>query len=71
VQRRQRVDKLVRRVQKTGGQLLEDGSGDGLTCATFLYRGPAEEVALAGVMNGFNAQKDYMTQVAGTDLFFI
>lgn len=65
------VDNLVERTKKAGTPLVEHGSRDGSSCSTFVYRGPAREVALAGVMNGFSPEKDFLTRVAGTDLFFI
>lgn len=65
------VERLVERFKKSGTPLIENGSRDGSSCATFLYRGSAREAALAGVMNGFSPEKDFLTRVAGTDLFFI
>lgn len=65
------VDNLVERSKKSGTPLIEHGSRDGSSCSTFIYRGSAREVALAGVMNGFSPEKDFLTRVAGTDLFFI
>lgn len=68
--RRAMVDDIVERAKTAGTPLLEAGSREGLTCATFIYHGAADTVALAGVMNGFNTEKDFFTRVAGTDLFY-
>lgn len=69
--RRALVDEIVEKAKKTGTPLLETGSRFGLTCATFIYHEPADTVALSGMMNGFNPEKDFLTRVAGTDLFYI
>lgn len=64
------VDELVKRVPKAGAPLIEPGSRKGFNCATFLFRGAARDVALAGFMNGFSAEKDFLARVPETDLFF-
>jgi enterochelin esterase family protein len=65
------ADTLVERWKKSGTPLVERGSRDGISCCTFIYSGRAREVALAGVMNGFSPEKDFLSRVAGTDLFFV
>lgn len=65
------ADTLVERWKKSGTPLVERGSRDGVSCCTFIYSGPAREVALAGVMNGFSPEKDFLSRVGGTNLFFI
>jgi enterochelin esterase family protein len=65
------VDALVARARAAGTPLVGPGSGPDLGCATFLYRGEAREVALAGDMTGWNPARDFLTRVEGTDLFFL
>jgi len=69
--RRSLVDALVARARAAGTPLVGPGTRSGLGCATFLYRGEAREVALAGDMTGWSAEKEYLERVEGTDLFFL
>lgn len=65
------VDEFIEKAKENSTPLLETGSRDSLTCATFIYHGAVETVALAGVMNGFNNEKDFLTRVPGTNLFYL
>lgn len=64
------VTALMERIKQNGTPLVEPGAKAGSTCATFLFRGAGREVAIAGYMNGDSDQKDYLTRVGDTDLFF-
>ncbi len=41
------------------------------TIAVFYYRGEATAVAVAGDVNGWNPHADHMTNIAGTDLWYL
>ena len=68
-ERRARVDAVVAGARASGGPLTGPGTRPGVGCATFLWQGEAEEVALAGDMNGWSTAKDDLARVPGTDLF--
>lgn len=58
------VDSFMTKAQKKGIPLVD---GD---TATFIYRGSATSVSLAGDMNGWRGEKETFTQLAGTDFFY-
>jgi enterochelin esterase-like enzyme len=65
------VDALVARARTQGTPLVGPGTRPDVGCATFLYRGEAGEVGLAGDMTGWSAGKELLARVEGTDLFFL
>jgi enterochelin esterase-like enzyme len=65
------VDALVDRARAAETPLLGPGTPPELACATFLYRGSARDVTLAGDMNGWDPARNPLTRVADTDLFFL
>lgn len=64
------VDALVVRAKQGGTPFTEPGATAGTTCATFIYRGEAGEVGISGDMNGWSEQKDLLSRLPGTDLFY-
>lgn len=64
------VDAYVGQAKKSGTPLTEPGTTAETTCATFIFRGAGEDVGIAGDMNGWSEQKDPMTRLPGTDLFY-
>jgi enterochelin esterase family protein len=64
------VDSLVQRAKQSGTPLVEPGSPAATTCAIFIYRGEAREVGISGDMNGWSEQKDLLSRLPGTDLFY-
>lgn len=60
----QMVESFMAIAQKTGIPMID---GD---TATFIYRGRATSVLLAGDMNGWRGEKETFTQIAGTDFFY-
>jgi enterochelin esterase-like enzyme len=69
-QRATLVEALTTKVRAGGAPLVESSSRAGQSCATFFYRGIGSEVAISGAMNGDSDQKDFLTRVGDTDLFF-
>jgi len=57
------VDALLSRARRAGGVLTEDSS------VTFLYRGKAGHVFIAGDPNGWDPAADEMERLPGTDLY--
>jgi len=68
--RQARVDALVERLKKSGTPLVESSGNGNTVCTSFLYRGDGREIAIAGHMNGWSEQKDFLSRVADTDLFY-
>ncbi|SEM67335.1 Enterochelin esterase [Syntrophus gentianae] len=68
--RQARADALVERVTKGGTPLVESSGRVNQVCTSFLYRGAGSEIAIAGHMNGWSEQKDFLSRVADTDLFY-
>jgi enterochelin esterase family protein len=67
--RRAAVDALLRGPGVASLPFIGPGASPSTACVTFLWRGEARFVALAGDMNGWSRARDLMTRVAGTDLF--
>jgi enterochelin esterase-like enzyme len=65
------VDAFFDRSRVAGTPLRGPGATLELACATFLYRGTAREVTLAGDMNGWDPTRDHLVRIADTDLFFL
>lgn len=57
------ADSLLARARRAGGVMTDDSS------VTFLFRGNARHVFIAGDPNGWNPARDEMLRVPGTDLF--
>lgn len=68
--RRARVDALVERLKKGGAPLVESSGQVNQVCTSFLYRGGGSDIAIAGHMNGWSEQRDFLSRVADTDLFY-
>ncbi len=65
------VDALLARARAAGTPLVGPGGRADVGRATFLYRGEAREVALAGDMTGWSAGGEIFARVEGTDLFLL
>lgn len=64
------VNVIVEQAQKQGTPLIEAGKDKDSACATFIYRGEEREIAITGFMNGWSEQKDYLSKIADTDLYY-
>lgn len=63
--RRRIVAAFTERLAAYGRAVVEEST------VTFVYTGEAQRVAVPGDLNGWSATADTMTQVPGTDLFFL
>lgn len=68
--RRALVDELITKAKKTGTPLVESGAKPDRFCATFIYRGTGDEIAISGDLNGWSEQRDYLNRVGVTDLYY-
>ncbi len=64
------VEKFLACAREQGLPLIEGETRPGFGRATFLYRGPAARVVLAGDMTG-TVPGEALTRIPGTDLFFL
>jgi enterochelin esterase-like enzyme len=64
------IDTIMERAKKTETPLIEPAKKAGQACAIFIYRGPGRDIAIAGHMNGWSEEKDYLSKLGDTDLFY-
>ena len=63
------LDAFEARARAAGGPIVGPSARAATACATFAWRGRADEVVLSGDMNGWSRDRDRLDRVTGTDLF--